>query len=155
MKKIQIRTNLVAGIVMGLFSVIMLLILPLQVRIPMYDSGAPSPRIIPEICLIGMLILSVVLIIESLVLKKEKIFEFDVEKEKPVLQLMAILLVFVVLTLVIGFIPAGIIVFCFIQFFCGERKIGIYIYTIASVICVYLLFQYVFHVSLPVSVLGV
>ncbi|MCR5290481.1 MAG: tripartite tricarboxylate transporter TctB family protein [Treponema sp.] len=149
MKKINIRTNLVTGICMGVLSIIMLLILPMQVRLPMYDSGAPSPRIIPGICLVGILILSVVLIIESLVLKKEKILVFDWEKERPILILIAGLLVFVGLTMVAGFIPAGIVVFCAIQFFCGERKIPVYIYTVAAVVIVYFLFEYVFNVSLP------
>jgi len=43
---------------------------------PMFDSGAPSPRIIPGICLVGMLICSVILVIQSLVFKKDKEMEF-------------------------------------------------------------------------------
>ena len=81
--KIKIKTNLWSGIVMGVFSIIMLLILPSQVRVPAFDSGAPSPRIIPGICLVGMLICSAALLIQSLVFKKEKEFEFDWSVEKP------------------------------------------------------------------------
>ena len=40
--KFKIKTNLVSGIVMGIFSLILLLTLPSQVRVPAYDSGAPS-----------------------------------------------------------------------------------------------------------------
>ena len=81
--KFKIRTNLVTGILMGLFSGFMLYVMPKQVRVPAFDSGAPSPRIIPGICLVVILICSIVLIIQSLVFKKEKIVEFDWEKEKP------------------------------------------------------------------------
>ena len=49
--KFKIKTYLWSGIVMGVFSILMLLAMPSQVRLPMFDSGAPSPRIIPGICL--------------------------------------------------------------------------------------------------------
>lgn len=81
--KIKIKTNLWSGIVMGLLSIAMLAVLPTQVRVPAFDSGAPSPRIIPAICLVGMLICSIALIVQSLVFKKEKIFEFAWSVEKP------------------------------------------------------------------------
>ena len=71
--KFKIKTNLWSGIIMGLLSLILLIIMPYQVRVPAFDSGAPSPRIIPGICLVIMLFFSVVLIIQSLVFKKEKI----------------------------------------------------------------------------------
>ena len=74
--KFKIKTYLWSGIVMGVFSILMLLAMPSQVRLPMFDSGAPSPRIIPGICLVGILICSAILLIESLVFKKEKIIEF-------------------------------------------------------------------------------
>ena len=70
--KFKIKTNLWSGIIMGVFGAVMLFVMPDQVRLPMFDSGAPSPRIIPGICLAGTLICSVILLIESLVFKKEK-----------------------------------------------------------------------------------
>lgn len=149
MKKFKIRTYLATGIIMALFSLAMLAAMPTQVRLPKFDSGAPSPRIIPGICLVGILILAVVLIIESVVFKKEKIYEFEWEKEKPEITLIAMLLAFVALTMTVGFIAAGIVVFCGIMFYSGERKPFIYIFTIVAVIAVYYLFINVFHVSLP------
>ena len=147
--KFKIKTNLWSGIIMGLFSIIMLLIMPLQVRVPAYDSGAPSPRIIPGICLVIMLIFSIVLLIQSLVFKKEKIVEFDWEKEKPAILLIAVLCLYVALMLTIGFIAASAIVFIIILAYCGERKPFIYIFTIAVAVGIYFLFKMVFNVSLP------
>ena len=54
--KIKIKTNLWSGIVMGLLSIAMLAVLPTQVRVPAFDSGAPSPRIIPANSLLGILV---------------------------------------------------------------------------------------------------
>ena len=147
--KIKIRTNLVTGILMALFSGYMLYVMPKQVKIPAYDSGAPSPRIIPGICLVVILICSVVLIIQSLVFKKEKIVIFDWEKEKPAILLIVMLCIYVFLIIKIGFILASVITFVVILYYCGERKPFIYIFTIALAVGIYFLFSEVFHVSLP------
>ena len=154
MKKIQIKTYLVTGILMGLFSAFLLLVMPQQVRVPAYDSGAPSPRIIPGICIVVILICSVALIIQSLVFKKEKIVEFDWEKEKPAILLIALLCVYVFLIIKIGFIAASAVTFVIVLFYEGERKPFIYIFTIALSVGVYFLFPRVFHVSLPAGFLG-
>ena len=114
--KIKIKTNLVSGILMALFSGYMLYVMPKQVKVPAYDSGAPSPRIIPGICLIVILICSIVLIIESLVFKKEKIVEFDWNNEKPAILLIAILCIYVFLIIKIGFILASAITFTVVLF---------------------------------------
>ncbi len=150
--KFKIKTNLWSGIIMGAISTILLILLPVQVRVPTYDSGAPSPRIIPGICLIIMLIFSIVLIIQSLVFKKEKIVEFDWEKEKPAILLIALLCIYVALMLTVGFIIGSVITFVLILFYCGERKPFIYIFVIAAAIGIFFLFKYVFNVSLPTGI---
>jgi len=147
--KFKIKTNLVTGIAMGLFSAISLYIMPTQVKNPAYDSGVPSPRIIPGLCLGIILFFSVVLIIESLVFKKEKIVEFDWSKEKPAILLIALMCVYTALIIWIGYILASAVVFCFILFYCGERKWPIYVFTVAAAVGIYFLFTGVFHVSLP------
>ena len=152
--KVKIKTNLTAGIVIAVFAVIMLLILPQQVREPMYDSGAPSPRIIPGICLVGMLICSAILIIQSLVFHKEHIYEFVWDKEKNELVLIALLIAFVAGTLTLGFVISGVVIFCLIEAFVGERKWYMFVYTIVAVFFVYFLFKNVFHIDLPNGVLA-
>jgi len=147
--KIKIRTNLVTGILMALFSGFMLYVMPKQVKVPAFDSGAPSPRIIPGICLVVILLCSVVLIVESLVFKKEKIVVFDWSNEKPAILLIAVLCVYVFLIIKLGFIIASAITFTVVLAYSGERKPFIYIFTIALAVGIYFLFSQVFHVSLP------
>ena len=147
--KFKIKTNLWSGIIMGALSLILLICMPYQVRIPAFDSGAPSPRIIPGICLVIMLIFSLVLIIQSLVFKKEKVVEFDWQKEKPAILLIALMCLYVALILFIGFVPASAVTFIIVLAYCGERKPFIYIFIIAAAIGIYFLFQKVFNVSLP------
>ena len=147
--KFKIKTNLWTGIIFGLLSAFMLFSVPTQIRVPAFDSGAPSPRIIPCTCLVGILVCSIVLIIQSLVFKKEKIYEFDWKQEKPIVILTLMLCAFVALIIYAGFIPAVVIIFPIMLFYCGERKPPIYIFTVAAGGGVYFLFKYVFNVSLP------
>lgn len=147
--KFRIKTYFWSGLIMGLFSAIMLLVMPVQVRVPMYNSGAPSPRIIPGICLAGILINSIGLLIQSLIFKKDKVLEFDWQKEKPCIFFIFLLCLFAALTIKLGFMIAVVIVFPAMLFYCGERKPFIYIFTIVAGIGIFYLFKYVFHVSLP------
>lgn len=149
MKKFKIKTNLVTGILMGAFSLFLLFMMPSQVRIPAYDSGAPSPRIIPTICILIMLASSIALIVQSLVLKQEKVVEFDWQKEKPVILMIVGLCVYVGLMLCIGYVLASLIVFPAMLFYCGERKPGPYIVTIVSAFAIFLMFKNIFNISLP------
>ena len=151
--KFKIKTNLVTGIVMGLLSIFLLVVMPKQVRVPAFDSGAPSPRIIPGVCIVIMLVCSVILVIQSLVFKKEKIVEFDWQNEKPAILLIALLCIYVFLIIKLGFIIASAITFIIVLFYSGERKPFIYIFTIALAIGIYFLLSKVFHVSLPSGIL--
>lgn len=151
--KFKIKTNLVTGIVMGLLSIFLLVVMPKQVRVPAFDSGAPSPRIIPGVCIVIMLVCSVILVIQSLVFKKEKIVEFDWQNKKPAILLIALLCIYVFLIIKLGFIIASAITFIIVLFYSGERKPFIYIFTIALAIGIYFLFSKVFHVSLPSGIL--
>ena len=138
---------------MGLLSIFLLVVMPKQVRVPAFDSGAPSPRIIPGVCIVIMLVCSVILVIQSLVFKKEKIVEFDWQNEKPAILLIALLCIYVFLIIKLGFIIASAITFIIVLFYSGERKPFIYIFTIALAIGIYFLFSKVFHVSLPSGIL--
>ena len=149
MKKFKIKTNLVSGILMGAIALLLLVLMPGQVRVPAFDSGAPSPRIIPGICLGIMLVSSIALIIQSLVLKQEKVVEFDWEKEKPAILLIVGMCVYIVLMLCIGYVLASLIVFPLVLFYVGERKPGPYIVVLASAFAIFLLFKNVFNISLP------
>lgn len=147
--KFKIKTNLVSGIVMGIFSLILLLTLPSQVRVPAYDSGAPSPRVIPGACIVLMLIFSVVLIVQSVVFKKEKIVEFDWEKERPVILIILMMCVYVALIIYMGYIFASIVTFIAVLLYCGERKPSVYVVTVVASVVIFFLFKNVFNIQLP------
>lgn len=147
--KVEIKTYLWSGIVIGLISLALLLSVPSQIRLPMYDSGAPSPRIIPTVCLVGMLFCSVILLIQSLVFKKEKIYVWEWEQEKPIIVISLLLCVYVAVTIYLGFIAGVVIVFPIILFYCRERKPSVYLVTIVAGVGIYYMFRFIFNISLP------
>lgn len=152
--KFKIKTNLVTGIVMALISGFFLYVMPQQIKLPKFDNGAPSPRLLPTVYLVIILIFSVALIVQSLVFKKEKIVEFDWNVEKPAILLIALLCAYVALIITCGYIIASVVIFPIVLFYCGERKPFIYIFTIAAAIGIYYLFSMVFHISLPAGPFG-
>ena len=145
----KIRTNLVSGIVFGVLSLALIMITPREVSVPAFNNGGPSPRVIPYIVLVGTLICSFGLIIQSLIFKKEKIFYFDFTKEKASFINLALMILFGVIMLKFGFIVGVVVVLPIMLFFLGERKPFIYVFTILLGIGVYYLFTKVFNISLP------
>lgn len=147
--KFKIKTNLWTGIIFAAFAAFMFVMMESQVRLPGYDSGAPSPRVLPTIFLAIILACSVVLIIQSLVFKKEKVVEFDFAKEKPMIILIALLCVYPVLIGFVGYVVASIICFPVALFYIGEKKKSPYIVAVVAAVLIYMMFKYIFNISLP------
>ena len=147
--KFKIKTNLWTGIIFAAFAVFMFVMMESQVRLPGYDSGAPSPRVLPTIFLAIILVCSVALIIQSLVLKKEKIVEFDFVKEKPMITLIVLLCVYPVLIGFLGYVIASAICFPLALLYIGERKKSPYIVAVVAAVLIYMMFKYIFNISLP------
>ena len=147
--KIKIKTNLWTGIIFAVFAAFMFFMMEKEVRLPGYDSGAPSPRVLPTIFLAIILVCSVVLIIQSLVFKKEKVVEFDWEKEKPMIVLVALLCVYPVLISFLGYVVASAICFPAALFYINERKKLPYIVAVVAAVLIYMMFKYIFYISLP------
>ena len=136
---------------MGVASIVLLILVPHQVRVPAFDTGAPSPRIIPTMVFIGILICSSVLIVQSLVFKKEDIYYFDIKKERPALILLAMICGFAAVIVNFGYIPAMVIFFPAILFYMGERKPLVYILALVAGYLIFLLFTRFFFVPLPAT----
>lgn len=146
----QIKSNLVSGIMFAIISIVLILLVPSQVPVPAYDNGGPSPRIIPYMVLYGILICSVGLIIQSILFKKEKKMVFDFKLEKAALVIMGIMILFGYLTIKFGFIVGVVIALPMMLYAMNERKLFIYIFTVVGGIGVYYLFVEVFNIFLPV-----
>ncbi len=151
--KFKIKTNLWTGIVFAVFAAFMFFMMETQVRLPGYDSGAPSPRIMPTIFLTIILINSAILIVQSLVFKKEKIVEFDWTAQKPIILLIVLMCVYTFLITVLGYVVASVICFPAALFYIGERKKGPYVVAVIMALGIYFMFKFIFNISLPAGIL--
>ena len=147
--KFKIKTNLWTGIIFAVFSAFMFFMMESQVRLPGYDSGAPSPRVLPTIFLAIILVCSAVLIIQSLVFKKEKIVEFDLDKELPMIVLVILMCIYPVLIGFLGYVVASVITFPVALFFIREKKKSPYLVAVVAAVLIYMMFKYIFNISLP------
>lgn len=150
-KTIKIKTNLWSGIVFSLISVLGLIIMPSQILMPKYDIGALNPRILPTIMLVAMLLISLFLIAQSLIFKKEKIFEFEWKTERTIILLILLMCLFSIFIISLGYLPAILVIISLLLYLMGERKPLVYIITLAIGFGIYFLFQKVFNIPLPVS----
>lgn len=145
----QIKTNLVSGVIFAIISILLILLVPSQVPIPGFDNNSPSPRIIPYMVLYGILICAIALVIQSVVFKKENIVIFDIKLEKASLVIMGLMFLFGSIFILFGFIIAVVVALPLTLYALGERKPFIYIFTIISGIGTYYLFVEVFNIFLP------
>ena len=151
--KFNIKTNLWTGIIFAAFAAFMFFMMETQVRLPGYDSGAPSPRIMPTIFLTIILACSVILIIQSLVFKKETVVEFDWSQEMPMVVLIGVLCIYTFLITVLGYVLASVICFPVAMFFIGERQKKPYIVAVVAAVLIYFIFKNIFNISLPAGLL--
>lgn len=146
----KIHTNLLSGIIFGILSLTMILIVPREIQVPTFDNGGPSPRIIPYLVLIGIFLCSLGLIIQSLLLKKEKIVHYNIKLEKASVVSLLVMILFGTVMVKFGFIMSVLVVLPIMVYSLGERKIFVYIVTMAAGVGVYFLFTKIFNISLPV-----
>lgn len=147
---LRIKTNLVGGIFTLAIAVGLLLLVPSQIQIGASAiEGHLAADSVPRMVLILMIVLSVMLILESLVLKREHIVEIEIKQLKSIAVFTGILFLGVILFYVLGFL-VSMFVMCgliFLRLKCKERKL--YIVCAVLIILVYIIFTEALNVRLP------
>ena len=143
--EIKYKSNLAAGIVSIILGVICIILVPLQIAEDYSATYGITSRTIP--CAIGVLwiVCGVVLLIQSLILKKDTVKTLIVGKE---LAYMAMLLIYSILfkrSFLISTILLGVATLAMT----GTKKKLYYVIVIAMVVVLYLLFAKVLHIQLP------
>ena len=143
--EIKYKSNLAAGIVSIILGVICIILVPLQIAEDYSATYGITSRTIP--CAIGVLwiVCGVVLLIQSLILKKDTVKTLIVGKELKALAYMAMLLIYSILfkrSFLISTILLGVAM-------TGTKKKLYYVIVIAMVVVLYLLFAKVLHIQLP------
>jgi putative tricarboxylic transport membrane protein len=146
--KIEYRSNLVSGIVSIVLGILCMLLIPAQIGEDYSATYGITSRTIPYAIAVLWIICGIVLLVQSLILKKDEIKVLEIKKEVKALLYMLVLLIYALLfnkSFLLSTIFLGIATLAFT----GTKKKSYYIIVTAVVIIVYVLFTKVLHVQMP------
>ncbi len=146
--EIKYKSNLVAGIVSLILGVICLILVPLQIAEDYSATYGITSRTVPYAIGILWIVCGVILLVQSIVLKKDTEKTLVVGKELKALAYMVILLVYGILfkrSFLISTILLGVATLAMT----GTKKKLFYVIVIAMVVVLYLLFAKVLHIQMP------
>ena len=146
--EIKYKSNLVAGIVSLILGVICLILVPLQIAKDYSATYGITSRTVPYAIGILWIVCGVILLVQSLVLKKDTEKTLVVGKELKALAYMVMLLVYGILfkrSFLISTILLGVATLAMT----GTKKKLFYVIVIAMVVVLYLLFAKVLHIQMP------
>ncbi len=146
--KIEYRSNLVSGIVSIVLGILCMLLIPAQIGEDYSATYGITSRTIPYAIAVLWIICGIVLLVQSLILKKDEIKVLEIKKEVKALLYMLVLLIYALLfnkSFLLSTIFLGIATLAFT----GTKKKSYYIIVTAVVIIVYVLFAKVLHVQMP------
>ena len=146
--EIKYKSNLVAGIVSLILGVICLILVPLQIAEDYSATYGITSRTVPYAIGILWIVCGVILLVQSIVLKKDTEKTLVVGKELKALAYMVMLLVYGILfkrSFLISTILLGVATLAMT----GSKKKLFYVIVIAMVVVLYLLFAKVLHIQMP------
>ncbi len=146
--EIKYKSNLVAGIVSLILGVICLILVPLQIAKDYSATYGITSRTVPYAIGILWIVCGVILLVQSIVLKKDTEKTLVVGKELKALAYMVMLLVYGILfkrSFLISTILLGVATLAMT----GTKKKLFYVIVIAMVVVLYLLFAKVLHIQMP------
>lgn len=146
--EIKYKSNLAAGIVSLILGVICLILVPLQIAKDYSATYGITSRTVPYAIGILWIVCGVILLVESLILKKDTEKTLVVGKELKALAYMVILLAYGILfkrSFLISTILLGVATLAMT----GTKKKIFYVIVIAMVVVLYLLFAKVLHIQMP------
>lgn len=146
--EIKYKSNLVAGIVSLILGVICLILVPLQIAKDYSATYGITSRTVPYAIGILWIVCGVILLVQSIVLKKDTEKTLVVGKELKALAYMVMLLVYGILfkrSFLISTILLGVATLAMT----GSKKKLFYVIVIAMVVVLYLLFAKVLHIQMP------
>jgi putative tricarboxylic transport membrane protein len=145
----RIRTDLIGGAVFLIFSVILYLIIPNQIKQTYTQNQYINALIVPR--MIAYLIggFSLVLVLKSVVLKKDNVVVLEVSKELASLIFFGLMLVYLILIPILGYLISMIAMSITSLAYQKVKSIKQYIAVLIINIVVYVGFTYVLKVPLP------
>ena len=148
--KVKLNSNMITGVLFLIVSVALHILIPSQIRT--YETSAVTAATVPTLLIRGMILCSVILLVQGILSKEYTISGAIFTKEnllrlKPVIYI-AMLIAYALLLPHIGFIISSLLLANGILLYFGTRKWWFYAIASANVIVAYFAFQ-AMSVTLP------
>ncbi|MDY0289285.1 MAG: tripartite tricarboxylate transporter TctB family protein [Sphaerochaeta sp.] len=153
--KIKYNSEILAGFIFSLVAAVLFLLIPSEIQT--LETTATNAQTIPRIALAGLFIFSFLLLLQGLFLlpKKELVFgeelyaSRDFKDSVRSLVYIAIIVVYVFLFKMLGFIASNIYLVFAILLYYGTKKKSYYAIALFVSAIVYLIFTLVLNISMP------
>lgn len=147
--KLRIRKNLVGGLMMAAVAAVVLALIPQQIQVSTLLAEEVDAAFMPRAICIIILILSLWQVVESLIKKKDEIIEIDLGSEAWAIGYFAMLVLLVVLTGVIGMLPASLLFGIGTMLYLNCKKWQYYVVIVVSFVLLYFAFTQLLKIPLP------
>jgi hypothetical protein len=146
----KVKTNLISGMLASILGIVLLVINPLQIQEEKFlTNGQIRADFIPKATSYVMILLGVILLVQSIVLKKEKIIEIEAKAFTRSLIFLGMLIVYAILFTYIGYLISSILFSVGLLLFLKCKKPLYYGICIVFPVLVYVVFTYGLSVKLP------
>lgn len=146
---IKLRTNLIGGLLGLIIAAIIWFVIPAQIKVMQASTYSVDARFMPRLVTLIIALMSIVLLIQSLVLKKERIVDIIIKEETRVIVFYLILVAYVVLIPIIGFLISTLLISLGTLLYLRCKRKSYYIITGVIVAGIYLAFIFLLNVPLP------
>lgn len=147
--KLRFRSNLVSGIVFAIFSSVVWFLIPLQIETRESASTVVNAQFVPKLVIVVTFILSIILMGQSLLFKKDKYVELNLGMEMKLVLFFLMLVVYAVLMPIIGFLLSSLMFCSGSLLYLKSKNWKYYLASFATVMILYLVFTIILRVPLP------
>jgi putative tricarboxylic transport membrane protein len=146
---IKIKSNLTAGIIGIFISLILIIMIPFNIKMGSNDTMMVNQRFIPYLTSLVMLVMSIIMIGQSLIFKKDKEITIKLSEElRTFIYIFGIFLLVVVMKY-LGYLIGSVFIISFSFFYFKCRKWYYYVGSSLFVLLTYLFFSELLHIPLP------
>jgi hypothetical protein len=148
--EMKVKTNLVSGLFASILGIVLLAINPLQIQEEKFlANGQIRADSIPKATSYVMIFLGMVLLLQSIVLKKEDIVEIENKAFGRSLLFLGMLVVYAVLFAYTGYLMSSIVFSLGLLLFLRCKNKLYYVICTVFPVLVYIIFSYGLSVNLP------
>lgn len=147
---LKLKKNLSAGVLSCILGIAYWFLIPIGIDAKVeIETNAVGPEYMPRLISVLLIVLGAMLIVQSVVLKKDEVFVWNFHQEKPVLLYLAVLFGLIVLIPLIGFLVSSIVAAVLFLLLMQEKNKWFYGIVLAICILIYVIFRFALGIPLP------